>query len=328
MIRIAHLLDDFAMGGVTRALGVFEEPELSAIADSSVHAMKPGSLVAPALDAEIIVTHFPPSWRGLAFHAGLRARNRRARIVHVEHTYTDAFERREVRSVRRFRAMLRAHARLVDEIVCVSNAQRRWLVAASGMGAAKARTIYPWSGRDALLELEPPAVRGGPGAPLRLGAYGRFSEVKNFAALIEAVGARPDSCSLLLGGSGPLEGELARAAAPYSNVTLAGQVEDVAAFLAQVDAVIVPSFSESYGLVATEARLAARPILVADVGGLPEQVGRGGLSAPMHDAQSIGAAIDRFRAMPLADMGMAARKEARGIRAGVIAGWVDLLTGR
>jgi glycosyltransferase involved in cell wall biosynthesis len=55
-------------------------------------------------------------------------------------------------------------------------------------------------------------------------------------------------------------------------------VEDVAGFLAGVDVVAVPSRWEAYGMVANEAREAGRPVLVAPVDGLPEQVmGGGGL---------------------------------------------------
>jgi glycosyltransferase involved in cell wall biosynthesis len=61
-------------------------------------------------------------------------------------------------------------------------------------------------------------------------------------------------------------------------------VEDVAGFLAGVDVVAVPSRWEAYGMVANEAREAGRPVLVAPVDGLPEQVqGGGGLVVDFAD---------------------------------------------
>ena len=61
---------------------------------------------------------------------------------------------------------------------------------------------------------------------------------------------------------------------------------------------IVPSRHEAFGLVATEARMAARPILVADVDGLPEQVGEAGLARPMGTPDEIAAAILELAKLP------------------------------
>ncbi len=324
MKRVVHLLDDFAMGGVTRALGVFEEAELRLLAHSEIKPVDQGDVIAPALDADIIVTHFPVSWRRLAWFGSLRVRNRRARIVYVEHSYTSSFESHNVGSQRRFRALLRGLVRLVDDVVCVSQGQREWFLEASSIAPDRCRVIYPWSGRDELLQVPPLADRDA-ARPLRLAAYGRYSEVKNFAALIEAAGARPELCTLRIGGSGPLEEDLQQRAARYPNVALVGRVDDVTDFLTEADAVVVPSLWEAYGLVATEARLAARAILVADVDGLPEQVGSAGLYAPMGDAKAIAQAIDRFAAMPLPKMGAAGRNDVLDMRSTVISGWADLL---
>ncbi|WP_426567037.1 D-inositol-3-phosphate glycosyltransferase [Angustibacter sp. McL0619] len=52
------------------------------------------------------------------------------------------------------------------------------------------------------------------------------------------------------------------------------------------DLVAVPSYSESFGLVALEAQACATPVVAADVGGLRDAVadGRSGLLVPGHDA--------------------------------------------
>ena len=327
MIRAVQLLDDFAIGGVTKALGVFEEPELAGILQSRTVPVAASDRLAPKMDADLIVLHMPPSWRRMPWLASLRIRNPSARIVHVEHSYTQAFTERNVSNPRRFGMMLRAAFALVDEIVCVSHAQRHWLVKASGTPASKFRTIYPWSGREELATIA--AARPELSGQLKLAAYGRISKVKNFGPLVEAVRVLgPDICSLALGGTGPLEDELVRKAEGADNVSFVGMVEDVGSFLAQADAVIVPSLHESFGLVAIEARLAGRPILVADVDGLPEQATSGGYCAACETAEQIAEAIITFRSKPLDRMAIAARRGAIGHRDEVIAGWQQLLGAR
>ena len=85
MIEVVHLLDDFAFGGVTRALTVFDHPELTTHARSRTHAIGK-DLVADRFDADLLVTHVPPCWSRLPFLLSLRMRNRHARLVHVEHS--------------------------------------------------------------------------------------------------------------------------------------------------------------------------------------------------------------------------------------------------
>ena len=324
MIRAAHLLDDFALGGVSKGLAVFDEPELASIVQSRVEPMAPGVRLARRYDADILFLHSPPSWQRLAWQLSLRLLNPEARIIHVEHSYTAGFERENVANRKRFRLMLRLAMQMVDEIVCVSDAQRLWLQEAAAVPAYKIRTIYPWSGHDELALIAPAVPRAG--EPLRFGAYGRLAKVKNFAALIEgAQMAGADLCSVRIGGIGPMEEELASAASASANVEMVGKVTDVRAFLADVDAVIIPSLHESFCQVALEARLGGRPILVADVDGLPEQVGQAGLVSRCRTSADIADAITRFAAMPLAEMALAARASAIGHRDKVVSGWVAVI---
>ncbi len=326
MKTAVHLLDDFAMGGVTQALRLFDEPEFNQIIKSRVEPVPITERLAKRYDADMIVVHMPPSWQRLPWVVSLRARNPGARIVHVEHSYTAGFERHMVKSRMRFRAMMRTAFTFVDKIVCVSHAQRQWMEAASRTPSDKFCTINPWSGREDLLDLA--HATNSEGRPLRFAAYGRFTEIKNFEALIEAVAILGSGkCSLLLGGSGPRQSRLEQAAARTDNVQMVGHVDDVRAFLKASDAVIVPSLYEAFGLVATEARLAGRPVLVADVDGLPEQVGDGGLVAECGTALEISSAIDCFSKLSLENMARQARDSALTHRQDVIAGWMSLASG-
>ncbi len=58
------------------------------------------------------------------------------------------------------------------------------------------------------------------------------------------------------------------------------------------DLVAVPSYSESFGLVAIEALACGTPVVAAAVGGLPTAVGPGGVLVHTHDIGDWAAAID------------------------------------
>lgn len=323
MITVAHLLDDFAMGGVTRALTLFEQPALADCGQSQVVPVDPAARLAPSLQADLIVDHMALSWSRLAFLVSLRARNPRARIVHVEHSYTRSFETNQVTSRARFRSMIKLAAMMVDQFICVSEAQRDWLANDVGVPAGKLQVIYPWSGRFDLDAVAPPTARKG--RPLRLLAYGRFAELKNFHELIIAMRSfEPHQVELTLFGDGPDLPVLSKLAAPLAHVQIEPPTNEIASYLAVCDAVIVPSRNEAFGLVATEARLAGRAIIVADVDGLPEQVGSAGLYAPMRCAKDIAAAIRWALRAPLAQMGQAGREEVMAQHDEIISRWLTV----
>ncbi|QYJ06867.1 glycosyltransferase family 4 protein [Qipengyuania flava] len=319
MIRIAHLLDDFAMGGVTRALSLFDDPRLTALAQSRVIAIGKSPKDACYLDAELIVLHVPPCWSRLPFLAALRVKNPKARIVQVEHSYTRAFECERVGSRLRFRSMLRIASRLVDEVIAVSRNQADWLREV-GIDAAKLRTINPWCGREELFSVQPLRAQGG---PVQLLCYGRFSPEKNVAALIEAVGRfNPGRVALTVIGSGPEQDRLETAARRCTNVRVLGATSDPMPWLEHCDAVVIPSIYEAFGLVATEARMAGRPILVAEVDGLSDQAAGGaGLALPMREPIQIEAGIHDLLRRDLGAMGTAGRLSVAPQHDEIISGW-------
>jgi D-inositol-3-phosphate glycosyltransferase len=74
-------------------------------------------------------------------------------------------------------------------------------------------------------------------------------------------------------------GDVVRAEPPAAHAELAN-------WFSMADLVVVPSYSESFGLVAIEAQATGAPVLAAAVGGLPVAVddGRSGLLVPSHGA--------------------------------------------
>lgn len=326
MTQIAHLLDDFAMGGVTRALTLFEEPALKRHARSHVVPVKRSARIAPQIDADLIVDHMALSWARLSFLVSLRARNPGARIVHVEHSYTRAFEQKKVRFKLRFRSMIRLIAMLLDEIVCVSDAQQSWLAHEVGLAKDKLRVIHPWTDRTELFAV--PAAKPCRDRPLKLLAYGRYAEVKNFAELITAMRSLSGGeVQLTLFGDGPERSLLAALAANLPNVEVHGPSDDPQVYLSQCDAVIVPSHYEAFGLVATEARMAGRAVIAANIDGLPEQVREGGLIAPLECANDIVQAIRFASRNDLAQLGAAGRASVRTLHSEILGQWESLING-
>lgn len=310
-LRLAHLLDDLAFGGVTRALEVFNTTPLAALADSRTIAVAPRGMMPPRCHANVIVIHFTVNWRRLPFLLALRLRNPGARVVLVEHSYTRAWEATHVRDRNRFRLMLRLAARLVDRVVCVSVAQADWLAQAVGIGRDRIAVIHPHVANPGLAALAPP--QRDTALPLRIGAYGRFCAQKGFDTLIRAFrDGHFAGCELVLGGFGEDEADLRELAGASAHIHFTGRVNDVAAFLGGCDVVAIPSRWEAYGMVANEAREAGRPILVAPVDGLPEQAepasGRAGLVVDFADPASIAAALASLTPAALPAMAEAGRR--------------------
>jgi glycosyltransferase involved in cell wall biosynthesis len=92
------------------------------------------------------------------------------------------------------------------------------------------------------------------------------------------------------------------------------------------DLLVLPSRAESYGMVITEALGHAVPVLAAEVGGVPEAIGRAtdasvpGLLVPPDDPAALAGALRRW----LDDAGLRARlRAAARLRRAALAGWPD-----
>jgi glycosyltransferase involved in cell wall biosynthesis len=103
---------------------------------------------------------------------------------------------------------------------------------------------------------------------------------------------------------------LARDRKIAEHVTLTGYRSPAVEVFAEADIAVVPSLEEPFGTAAVEAMLAGRPLVVSDVGGLPEIVGADetGLVVPPGDAQALADAV----ASLLDDAGRATSMAARG----------------
>ena len=323
MTQVLHLIDDAGIGGVTRVLADYL-PNLGDGFTHDVLRVATNRLLPDLPNAEIVVVHFTPNWSKLPFLLALRLRTQGRILVLVEHSYTQAYERLRVPHRARFRTMLRLAYRLADRVVAVSKGQAAWLRDAQLVPPERLAVIPNACNPAPFVNVPDLARRTG---PLRLGAYGRYAPQKGFDLLVAAMHSVPASvATLVLAGYGPNEVALRAAAAGLDHVSIAGPTDAPADFLAGIDAVVVPSRWEAFGLVAAEARAAGRPILVASVDGLIEQVDSAwGMLFKPSEPGSIAAAIHGLAGHDLVAMGAAARGSVRGAMDATIGGWLALL---
>jgi glycosyltransferase involved in cell wall biosynthesis len=324
MISVAHLLDDGAVGGVSRGLAD-RIARLPGNIDCKQFLVQPARSITPPGKRDVAIIHYTMSWAKLPYLVMLRTQYGSSPIIIVEHSYTQSFERLHVKNKRRFRSMLRMNYKLADFIVAVSYGQARWMIDAGLVPPEKLIVIRSATDCSQLFDLPPPHRTGG---PLRLAAYGRFNGQKAFEVLIDAMKLVPcETAHLTLAGYGDLESQLRSRAALVPNITIQGKIDGgLAEFLSKCDAVIVPSRFEAFGIVAVEARSAARPIIVTDVDGLAEQVApECGLVVPPEDAAELAKAILRINQMDITKLGLAARESARGHFETNLSQWSALL---
>ena len=266
---IMHLIDDATPGGVMRVLDyVTTHRDLTGTMRHKVRQIKRGSLSAPRLDADLIVSHLAISWRALPFLMQLRALNARTPMLHVEHSYTAGFVAHNVPSRLRFHTLLRTAYALFDKIAAVSAAQRDWLATRELVDPAKLELLR--SAVDVMPFLRLPSVDH---PPKVIGAIGRLDAQKGFDTLIRAFRAcgRPD-LRLEIFGDGAERAALETLAGNDPRIRFHGHCADQVAIMGSVDVVAIPSRWEAYGLVALEARAAGRGVLVSGVDGLADHL--------------------------------------------------------
>jgi D-inositol-3-phosphate glycosyltransferase len=91
----------------------------------------------------------------------------------------------------------------------------------------------------------------------------------------------------------------------------------VAALYRTADVVLVPSRSETFGLVALEAQACGTPVVAADVPGLQATVGAGGTLVEGHDPEDHAAAVLRY----LRDDELRAAASREGVARGARSSW-------
>ncbi|HGG59603.1 MAG TPA: glycosyltransferase family 1 protein [Gammaproteobacteria bacterium] len=158
------------------------------------------------------------------------------------------------------------------------------------------------------------------GAPL-LGCFGRLTEGKGQADLIDALAEIPEAHLALVGsplfGGQQIENDLRRrASALGGRIHFLGHRDDAPSLMKTMDVVVHPSSEfDSCPRVVLEALHAGRPVVATTVGGVPELIEDGvtGLLVPPKNPSSLAVAIRRLLANPeeARKLGAAGQRRAR-----------------
>ncbi len=219
-----------------------------------------------------------------------------------------------------FRYVDRAFASGARQLIAISDAVRRFLIAA-GLPAAKFETIH--YGLDEMPDLPSeitPEQAGVPaGVPLAL-AIGRLIAQKDHATLLRAfaeVRAKHPDAMLAILGDGPLAAEtrsLVEGLGLAGRVVLPGRLE-TRDWLERADIFVHTSRWEGFGIVLLEAMLARLPIVATRVSAVPEIVvdGETGVLVEAGAVPAVASALDDLLTeTPLArSLGAAGQARAR-----------------
>ncbi len=216
-------------------------------------------------------------------------------------------------------------ARAADRVLVLTCGEARLLHRTYGLSGSSL-TVVP-AGVD-LARFSPVPTRR-PGPP-RLLFVGRLQPLKGpdvaVRVLAEVRRRLPDAQLLVVGGAsggGGTEPVDLRALALELGVADGLELEPavdqdtLAARYRDADVVLVPSRSETFGLVALEAQACGTPVVAADVPGLEAVVGDGGTLVPGHDPTDHAAAALAY----LTDPRLAATTARAGVRAARGASW-------
>ncbi len=303
--RVRTTIASFREGGGCRAfLGHARAAGVTAVelAHDTPHFPAAVAEVAELLhDADVLLCH--------GYKAALLGRPaaRRAGVPAVAVSRGWTWENWKVRA---YTALDRAHLRLMDHVVAVSDGQAA-KVRRAGVPSARLSVVRNSARLDAFAGPTDPTARAKlvglfPGRAVErvVLAAGRFSPEKGFDVLVDAAAvalAADPGAGLVVFGDGDLRPALEariRRLGLTGRVVLPGFTADLDQLIPAADVAALPSRSEGLPNVLLEAGAAGMPAAATAVGGVPEVVihGQTGLLVPPEDPAALGAAVARLLA--------------------------------
>lgn len=267
--KVIQLIDDAKLGGVNIAL---ESLAASKLQQEFQFELIHTQFTQPTFrryQAEVIVVHAAMSWCKLPALLVLKIANWSTPILYQEHHYSREFVAHCVASPVRFKWMLKLGYALVDKVLTVSNQQADWLVDFCQLPEGKIARV----GQAKELSQFMAIAKQKPHSPLKLAAYGRLTQQKGFDLLIQAINQFSESeVTLTVAGDGEDNDKLQQLVENHSQVHFIGEINDVAAFLADVDVVVIPSRWEPFGLTCMESVAAGKHVVIPALDGLAGQL--------------------------------------------------------
>ncbi len=210
-----------------------------------------------------------------------------------------------------------------DAVIAVSHAEANTVIGRLGTVASRVVIVPPGVDSE---EFHPaPEADGHDGRRPHLLVAARLEPLKGVDLAIEALARLPRPRPELVVSGAPTGGfegyaeelrELAERRGVAGDVTFAGPLGrgELAAVMRSALAVLVPSHSETYGLVALEAAASGRPVVASRAGGLNDAVldGTTGILLPDRDPELWAGTIRSLLDEPsrAAELGRAGRRHA------------------
>lgn len=187
-----------------------------------------------------------------------------------------------------------------DGIFAVSKALRQEIIATGVSGIAE-KTKLSWNSVD----ISKFSLKDDDSFKKEFGLFdkpivlfvGNLIKRKNVGALLEAKKIAKSDYYLVIVGDGPLSKKLRKKVEDenISDVIFTGSRTDVENIIPNCDFLVLPSFSESFGLVLIEALACGKPVIGSDVGGISEIINDDvGLLVNPNDVSSISNSIDKL----------------------------------
>lgn len=257
----------------------------------------------------------------LAATLGWRRSGRGRRAWHNFHNLVLPYS---VQPLRRLKELLvdQFVAQAAAGFVTVSQACMATLAARSPLVAAERAFIYngiaPIDAKPGAVPASEPALPAEARLILMAAVYeARKGHAFMIRAMEEIVRRVPHATLLICGDGSPAEIDAVRGLCELSSVperiVLQGHRRDLGTLMLQADVLVLPSQrQESFGYTAVEAMACACPVVVTDVGGLPEVVDNGG-SGYVIARDDVGALAERIVTL-LQDEGLRQRMGEAGVQ--------------
>lgn len=207
---------------------------------------------------------------------------------------SDMFEMYKKQSF--MRPFIKKVLKKADVVFAVSNALKDEILA-TGVSGIEAKTRLYWNSVDIdKFSLDNKNTLESNGKPIIL-FVGNIIKRKNVNLILEAKKLSKTDYEVVVIGDGPLKNELESKVEKESipDVRFLGSRNDVENIIPGCDVLVLPSFSESFGLVLIEALACGKPVIGSNVGGIKEIINDDvGLLINPNDASTLSDAIDKI----------------------------------